>query len=142
MLLYAFHPIQCPSIANSGQIVGFLAAGLTYSTSIVNDLVYSPEGDKEAAAAGFILLSMVMVSASFAVVKWLLTYPRLCGSYILAQHLKPRTEAISTPLPCTKSSNVVRRATADPSAHTTPLGDKKQPTWAITRHKYITLHHN
>ena len=62
MLLYAFHPIQCPSIANSGQIVGFLAAGLTYSTSIVNDLVYSPEGDKEAAAAGFILLSMVMVS--------------------------------------------------------------------------------
>lgn len=45
------------------QIVGFLAAGLTYSTAIINDLVYSPDGDKEAAAAGFILLSMVMVSS-------------------------------------------------------------------------------
>lgn len=42
-------------------IVGFLAAGLTYSTSIINDLVYSPQGDREAAAAGFILLSMVMI---------------------------------------------------------------------------------
>ena len=62
MLLYGIHSIQCLQTANSGQIVGFLAAGLTYSTSIVNDLVYSPEGDKEAAAAGFILLSMVMVS--------------------------------------------------------------------------------
>ena len=62
MLLYALHLIQCLQIAKSGQIVGFLAAGLTYSTSITNDLVYSPEGDKEAAAAGFILLSMVMVS--------------------------------------------------------------------------------
>lgn len=62
MLLYAILVIRCPQTADSGQVVGFLAAGLTYSTSIVNDLVYSPDGDKEAAAAGFILLSMVMVS--------------------------------------------------------------------------------
>ena len=62
MLPYAFCSVQRPNAADDGQIVGFLAAGLTYSTSIVNDLVYSPEGDKEAAAAGFILLSMVMVS--------------------------------------------------------------------------------
>ena len=63
MLLYAFCFARRPYNADhDGQIVGFLAAGLTYSTSIVNDLVYSPEGDKEAAAAGFILLSMVMVS--------------------------------------------------------------------------------
>ena len=62
MLLYAIPFIRRPQSADTGQIVGFLAAGLTYSTSIINDLVYSPEGDKEAAAAGFILLSMVMVS--------------------------------------------------------------------------------
>ena len=43
------------------QIVGFLAAGLTYSTAVINSLVYDPEGAKEAAAAGFILLSMVTV---------------------------------------------------------------------------------
>lgn len=43
------------------QIVGFLAAGLTYATAIVNTLVYSPDPAKEASAAGFILLSMVMV---------------------------------------------------------------------------------
>jgi len=43
-------------------IVGFLAAGLVLTTSSVNSLVYSPEGAKEAAAAGHILLSMVAVS--------------------------------------------------------------------------------
>jgi SHO1 osmosensor len=43
------------------QIVGFLAAGLVFTTSAVNSLVYSPDGAKEAAAAGHILLSMVAV---------------------------------------------------------------------------------
>lgn len=44
------------------QVVGFLAAGLVFCSSIINALVYSPEGPKEAAAAGYILLSMVFVS--------------------------------------------------------------------------------
>lgn len=48
--------------ADALQIVGFLAAGLVFCSSIINALVYSPEGPKEAAAAGFILLSMVSVS--------------------------------------------------------------------------------
>lgn len=43
------------------QIVGFLAAGLTYTTAVINTLVYDSEGSKEAAAAGLILLSMVTV---------------------------------------------------------------------------------
>ena len=43
-------------------IVGFLSAGLVLTTSSVNTLVYSPEGAREAAAAGHILLSMVTVS--------------------------------------------------------------------------------
>lgn len=42
-------------------IVGFLAAGLVFTTSAVNSLVYSPQGAEEAAAAGFILLSMIAI---------------------------------------------------------------------------------
>ncbi|KAF2843228.1 high osmolarity signaling protein SHO1 [Patellaria atrata CBS 101060] len=42
-------------------IVGFLAAGLVFTTSSVNSLVYSSDGAREAAAAGFILLSMVAI---------------------------------------------------------------------------------
>ncbi len=49
-------------IINVRQIVGFLAAGLVFTTSAVDVLVYSPVGAKEAAAAGHILLSMVAVS--------------------------------------------------------------------------------
>jgi len=42
-------------------VVGYLACGLVLTTSSVNGLVYSTNGAKEAAAAGFILLSMVTV---------------------------------------------------------------------------------
>jgi len=45
----------------SVAIVGFLAAGLVFTTSAVNSLVYSPDGAKEAAAAGHILLSMIAI---------------------------------------------------------------------------------
>lgn len=55
-------PLLSKALADSVQVVGFLAAGLVFTTSSVNTLVYSPEGAKEAAAAGFILLSMVAVS--------------------------------------------------------------------------------
>ena len=51
-------------------IVGFLAAGLVLTTSSVNSLVYSPQGSKEAAAAGHILLSMVAVSFPIAKNAW------------------------------------------------------------------------
>ena len=42
-------------------IVGFMAAGLVFTTSSVNSLIYYSDPAKEAAAAGFILLSMVAV---------------------------------------------------------------------------------
>ena len=42
-------------------IVGFLSAGLVFTTSSVNSLIYYSDPAKEAAAAGFILLSMVCV---------------------------------------------------------------------------------
>ncbi|KAF2454155.1 hypothetical protein BDY21DRAFT_113265 [Lineolata rhizophorae] len=45
----------------SVSIVGFLAAGLVFTTSAVNSLVYSSDAAKESAAAGFILLSMVAI---------------------------------------------------------------------------------
>jgi SHO1 osmosensor len=38
-----------------------MAAGLVFNSSAVNILVYSSDGAKQAAAAGFILLSMVTV---------------------------------------------------------------------------------
>lgn len=42
-------------------MVGYLACALVLSTSSVNALVYSSNAAKEAAAAGFILLSIVTV---------------------------------------------------------------------------------
>ncbi|KAH8725476.1 high osmolarity signaling protein sho1 [Phaeosphaeriaceae sp. PMI808] len=42
-------------------IVGFLSAGLVFTTSSVNSLVYSPKAPFEAAAAGYILLSMITI---------------------------------------------------------------------------------
>ena len=44
-------------------IVGFLSACLVQNTSSVNALIYQSEAAREAGAAGFILLSMVSVSA-------------------------------------------------------------------------------
>ncbi|KAB8527796.1 hypothetical protein FH972_025446 [Carpinus fangiana] len=40
--------------------VGFMANGLFLTTSSINALIYSPDGASEAAAAGFILLAIVM----------------------------------------------------------------------------------
>lgn len=59
-------------------VVGYLACGLVLATSSVNGLVYSSNGAKEAAAAGFILLSMVTVRQTLlALSKW----SRHCAPY-------------------------------------------------------------
>ncbi|KAK5061491.1 Transmembrane osmosensor [Exophiala bonariae] len=42
-------------------VVGFLSAAIVMTTSTVNQLIYSPKGAMEAAAAGHILLSIVTV---------------------------------------------------------------------------------
>jgi SHO1 osmosensor len=44
------------------QISAYLSAGLVFTTLAVNSLVYQPQSSKQAAAAGFILLSMIIVS--------------------------------------------------------------------------------
>jgi len=58
---FAHQDIATARYANTKKIVGFLAAGLVFTTSSVNNLIYSGENAHEAAAAGFILLSMVAI---------------------------------------------------------------------------------
>ncbi len=109
--------------------------GLVYMPSIINVLVYSSDGAKEASAAGFILLSMVMVREYSAKALYpTLTSSRLYGSSTSAQHPKPRTEATSTPSLYTKN-NVDQRATAAPSHLTTPMATQKQRTQTPTHPK-------
>ncbi|EED17599.1 high osmolarity signaling protein Sho1, putative [Talaromyces stipitatus ATCC 10500] len=45
----------------SNAVVGYLSAGLAFTTLAVNSLVYQPQSSKQAAAAGFILLSMINI---------------------------------------------------------------------------------
>jgi hypothetical protein len=47
------------------QITSYLSAGLVFTTLAVNSLVYQPQSSKQAAAAGFILLSMIIVSTAY-----------------------------------------------------------------------------
>lgn len=58
-----FIPCLSWSGADDGQVVGYLSAAFVCTTLGVNSLVYESEGSKQAAAAGFILLSIVVVSA-------------------------------------------------------------------------------
>lgn len=58
-------PHNRPS-TDSEQIVGYLAAGLVMTTSAVSTLIYQNAGTMQAAAAGFILLSMISVSIPFS----------------------------------------------------------------------------
>jgi SHO1 osmosensor len=43
------------------QLVGFLAAALSFTTSITNSLIYSPRASDEAAASGHLFLSIVNI---------------------------------------------------------------------------------
>lgn len=49
------------SLSYGVAIVGYLASGLVFTTLAVNSLVYQPQSSKQAAGAGFILLSMVII---------------------------------------------------------------------------------
>ena len=51
-------------------VTGYLSGGMVLVTSSVNSLLYSKNGAREAAAAGFILLSMVVVSANRPSLMW------------------------------------------------------------------------
>ena len=58
-IVVAADVIQTYSVA----VVGYMACGLVLTTSSVNNLLYTFSGARQAAAAGFMLLSMVLVSA-------------------------------------------------------------------------------
>ena len=55
--------IECRSRLTM-QIVGYLAAGLVMTTSAVNTLIYQDQGSMQAAAAGFVVLSIVVVCST------------------------------------------------------------------------------
>jgi SHO1 osmosensor len=98
-------------------LVGLLSAGLVFTTSSVNSLIYYSDAAKEAAAAGFILLSMVSVC-------WSLCYVdksppadktfRLFGSFTTDRNQQHLTAALSTPSHCTRRAHPL--AAADTSA--------------------------
>jgi SHO1 osmosensor len=115
-------------------LVGLLSAGLVFTTSSVNSLIYYSDAAKEAAAAGFILLSMVSVcwspfyldrspSAN--------TNSRLFGSFTTARNLRHLTAALSTPLHCTKRAHLL--AAAD-TCRKIPT-DRTHSALAATNHK-------
>jgi SHO1 osmosensor len=58
VVVVASNSIQTYHVA----LVGYMGAGLVLTSSSVNSLIYTGEGSRQAAAAGFILLSMVNVS--------------------------------------------------------------------------------
>jgi SHO1 osmosensor len=49
------------SLTYGNAIVGYLSSGLVFTSLAVNSLVYQPQSSKQAAAAGFILLSMIII---------------------------------------------------------------------------------
>ena len=84
--------------------MGFLSAGLVFTTSAVNTLVYSPRGEQEASAAGFILLSMVAVRHHFySPVYHTDPAVRLFGYFILDRLLQLVIAATLTRLPYIKN---------------------------------------
>jgi len=60
VVVVAANSIQTYHVA----LVGYMGAGLVLTSSSVNSLIYTGESSRQAAAAGFILLSMVNVSVA------------------------------------------------------------------------------
>lgn len=118
-------------------LVGLFSAGLVFTTSSVNSLIYYSDAAKEAAAAGFILLSMVSVcsfpnpsSVDPPANKTL----RSCGSSTTAQNPMRPIAVPSTLLPCTKKAHPRAAADTCPSTRT----DRIQSVQAATNLKCTT----
>lgn len=101
------------------QVVGYLAAGLVFTTLAVNSLVYQDESSKQAAAAGFILLSMVIVRTYSARCarghRFADSTRRSFGSSTSARLLRlPIADSSIRSLSTKSSSSTILIATADP----------------------------
>lgn len=77
--------------------MGYLSTGFVLTTLAVNSLIYSGESADQAASAGFILLSMVVVSSETP--EWVATANavRPCGYSISDRALRPRIAASLIP---------------------------------------------
>lgn len=84
------------SLTYSNAITGYLSAGLVFTTLAVNSLVYQPQSSKQAAAAGFILLSMIIVSFSALVTGMHVNDDRSFGYSTLVPPPKQATAGQST----------------------------------------------
>lgn len=118
-------------------LVGLFSAGLVFTTSSVNSLIYYSDAAKEAAAAGFILLSMVSVCKPRIQI---LRSPankntRWSGSSTTDQNLPHLTAVPSTLSLCIKKAH--RLAAAD-TCHNTPT-DRTPSARAATNLKCTTL---
>jgi hypothetical protein len=101
-------------------LVGLFSAGLVFTTSSVNSLIYYSDAAKEAAAAGFILLSMVSVCR---VQNSILDSPanmdsRWSGSSTTDQNPPHPTAVPSTPSLCTKKAHPPAAADTCHNTHT------------------------
>jgi SHO1 osmosensor len=118
-------------------LVGLLSAGLVFTTSSVNSLIYYSDAAKEAAAAGFILLSMVSVCRSSF---YFNRHPpanntsRSFGSFTTVRNRLLPTVALSTPSHCTKMVHLL--AAAD-TCRKTPT-DQILSALAVINHKCTT----
>ena len=119
-------------------LVGLLSAGLVFTTSSVNSLIYYSDAAKEAAAAGFILLSMVSVCCNqFSFDRHSpanTTFSRSYGSFTTARNRQQLTVALSTLSHCTRRAHLL--AAAD-TCRKTPT-DQTHSALAATNHKCTT----
>ena len=117
-------------------LVGLFSAGLVFTTSSVNSLIYYSDAAKEAAAAGFILLSMVSVCR---VQNSILDSPankdsRWSGSSTTDQNPPHPTAVPSTPSLCTKKAHPPAAADTCRNTHT----DRTPSVQAATNLKCTT----
>ena len=117
-------------------LVGLFSAGLVFTTSSVNSLIYYSDAAKEAAAAGFILLSMVSVCKPRDPI---FRSPANCnsrwsGSSTTDQSLPHLTAVLSTLLLCTKRAHPLAAADTCRSTHT----DRTRSVQAATNLKCTT----
>jgi hypothetical protein len=118
-------------------LVGLLSAGLVFTTSSVNSLIYYSDAAKEAAAAGFILLSMVSVCwspFSFERHPPANNISRSSGSFTMVRNRLLPTVALSTLSRCTRMAHPL--AAAD-TCHKTPT-DQTPSALAATSLKCTT----
>lgn len=80
-------------------VTGYLGGGMVLTTSGVNSLIYSDSGARQAAGAGFILLSMVVVRNTCMRTRCSTNEFRSFGSSTLDLPHRPRRARSSTPSP-------------------------------------------